>query len=206
MFRQPRHIGDAFRGGLGCFAGYAGGVVSVRRRGHRCCRRLRTHRRQARGHPAALGTGNGEWVGEPAQRPSRAQPDRQRRRRPCHLPPKAGCATAIRHRRAGELVAGNGAPTRLDSRTRGDRGRSDCQRDACHDPFHLSLPPVAGTPHQHAYPRAPHACLNDPLPDDGPVVRGAEVNTGRKNGNWDRSRERQLAARHAVAPGGRRHG
>ncbi len=100
MFRQPRHIGDAFRRR----------PWTLRRACGRCCVCSKawppvlptaTPGSPAAGcHPAAPGTGNGEWVGEPAQRPSRAQPGRQRRRRPRHLSPKARCAIAIRHRRA----------------------------------------------------------------------------------------------------------
>ena len=144
LFRQPRHIGDAFRRRVGCFAGHAGGVVPVRRCGHRRCRRLRPDRRQTGGHPAAPGTRNGERVGEPAQRPTRAQPGRQRRRRSRHLPPKARCAIAIRHRGAGGLAEGYGASTRVGGRSRRHGRRGDCRRDLrrAHRHAHPACGPV----------------------------------------------------------------
>ena len=129
MLRQPWDIGDAFRRRAGLRTADASRVVPVRRCSDRRCRRLRPDRRQTGGHAAAPGTGNGERVGEPAQRPSGVQPCRQHRRRPRHLSPEARCATAIRHRGARRLAGGNGAPTRV-GRGPGRCGRhGDCQRD-----------------------------------------------------------------------------
>ncbi|MDT5283291.1 MAG: hypothetical protein QOJ20_4486 [Mycobacterium sp.] len=144
MFRQPRHVGDAFRRCVGLRTADAGGAVPVRRGGHRSGRRLCPDCRQTGGHFAALGTRNGERVGEPAQRSAGAQPSRQRRRRPCHLSPEARCATAIRHRRTGQLADRYRAPTRLRRRARRCGGRGDFQRDliAAYRHAHPSCGPV----------------------------------------------------------------
>ena len=74
LFREPRHLRDALRGGARFSARHARGALPVRGRRYRRGRRLRAHGRQARRHAAASGTRARQRPREPAQRPRRARP------------------------------------------------------------------------------------------------------------------------------------
>ncbi len=75
-----------------------GHPVPVRRRGHRCRRRLRPGRRPSRGDVAAPRARPRQRVGQPAQRPPGAHAGCQHRGRPRHVPRPLRRAVAVGHR------------------------------------------------------------------------------------------------------------
>src|SRR6516225_730193 len=136
---QPRHVGDALRGGVGHGSAHARRAGVVRRRCHRRRRRLRAHGGPSGGGAAAFGSRAGQRSGQPAQCAARPGADGRCRRRPRHLSQKVRRPTGIRHRRARLHRLGMGTTDgcchrRRRGRRRGDRRESNGLADLDADP------------------------------------------------------------------------
>ena len=179
LLHQPRHVGDAFRRRARSAAGHARRARAVRGCGHRGRGRLRAHGRQARLHAAASRSRARQRPGQPPQRPPGAVADRQRGGRARHLPPRAGRAAGLGHRRVREPGLG------LDPGL-----RAGCQRGPGRGRRGTGRPDPAG-PDRHADPAGGHGL------DRVARQRGAAAGAGPggPRSRRDRRRRRRPAAR-----------